>query len=427
MPAAALPFSFVGPLPPSKSLLIRWHLLRLVQPALALPPLSRCDDVQVMAAACQALAHAPPHPPPTQPQVLFCGEAGLVLRLLLAHVSRRGGSFLLTGSSRLLERPHAPLLSALALLGTHTQPILHQGHPALFVTGPGWHQAPPPQTISLQGSQSSQFASALVLNAWRLPFPLALDLGALPSAGYLQLSLDLAAALGLSVQAPRPGHLLIPQDQLPQNTQLAPPTEADVSSAFAIAALAAVAGSAHIVNFPLHSHQPDVAFLPILTRMGVPLSLDATGLHVQAPPRLLPIQASLGASPDLFPVLAMLCALADGTSSLTGAPQLRAKESDRIATTAALLRSLGRTVTEHDDGLTISGHPLHPHDTSLPRSFDAQQDHRLVMAAAVARQAGFPLHIQGTAAVAKSFPEFLDLAKLSPASPARPLAPRDPR
>ena len=189
-------------------------------------------------------------------------------------------------------------------------------------------------------------------------------------------------------------------------------TEADVSSAFAVAALAAVAGSCHIVNFPLHSLQPDHCFVDVLKQMGVPLTLRDSGLFVQQAERLLPIEIGLGGAPDLTPVLAVLCALADGKSRLFGAPQLRGKESDRIATTCALLRALSRSHTARQDGVDIVGTPFHDADRGKRFLFDATGDHRLVMAAAVARWAGFPVEVAGLSAVDKSFPEFLSIAQL---------------
>ena len=92
------PFAFAGPLPPSKSLLIRQLLLKLYEPRIELPLLSQCQDVVAMQGACQALQAA------ESPRVVDCGEAGLVLRLCLGYAARQGGDYLLTGSPRLIER-----------------------------------------------------------------------------------------------------------------------------------------------------------------------------------------------------------------------------------------------------------------------------------------------------------------------------------
>ena len=154
--------------------------------------------------------------------------------------------------------------------------------------------------------------------------------------------------------------------------------------------------------------------------MGTPIELSAQGLSVRQAPHLLPVEVDVGGAPDLTPVLAVLAALASGRSLLFGAPQLRGKESDRIATTSALLTVLGRRHTPRNDGIEIFGSPLSETDRALPMRFDATGDHRLVMAAAVARSAGFPIEIQGLSAVHKSFPEFLSIAQLSASATAVP-------
>lgn len=403
------PFAFAGPLPPSKSLLIRQLLLKLYEPRIELPLLSQCQDVVAMQGACQALQAA------ESPRVVDCGEAGLVLRLCLGYAARQGGDYLLTGSPRLIERPHETLLAILRTLGAQVEfvqsagPSPHEG-PALRVKSAGWREVSTP--LPLVGGLSSQFASSLLLNAWRLPFALRLEVGEAPiSAGYLEMSIDVARRFGMDVQRESPAVLLIPPHQ--QITPAAGTAEADVSSAFAVAALAAVAGTAVITNFPQHSLQPDLAFIPILAQMGIPISLAANGLHVSLGERLRPIDVNVGGCPDLVPVLAVLCALADGRSRLYGAPHLRGKESDRVATTAALLAALGRACTPLPDGLEILGQPLCAADRARPCAFDAGSDHRLVMAAGVAARAGFPLAIRGLAAVRKSFPEFLAIAGIA--------------
>lgn len=400
-------FAFAGPLPPSKSLLIRLLLLRLYEPRIELPILSACHDVIAMQGACRALQA------PDSPRIVDCGEAGLVLRLLLGYASRRGGDTLLTGSPRLIERPHETLLAILRTLGSQVELAQRASGPALRVRSQGWR--PVAEPLPLAFGLSSQFASSLLLNAWQLPFALRLDVGEAPiSAGYLEMSIDVAQKLGMDVRRESPSILLIPPHQ--QITPAASSAEADVSSAFAVAALAAVAGTAHITNFPQHSLQPDREFIPILGRMGVPIELREDGLHVSRAEHLRPIDVNIGGSPDLVPVLSVLCSLADGKSRLHGAPHLRGKESDRVATTAALLAALGRDCTPLSDGLEISGQPFSAADQSRPCTFDAGSDHRLVMAAAVARHAGFPLAIRGLDAVRKSFPEFLAIADLSETS-----------
>lgn len=397
-------FAFSGSIPPSKSLLIRQLLLKLHTRDLSQPVLSECADVQVMHKACVAFEKGD--------RQIDCGEAGLVLRLCVGYASRVGGLYELRGSRRLMERPHESFFQVLARVGTRVVRSVGTDKPSLRVEGPAWER--PNGPIPLLGGTSSQFASSLLLNAWRLPFQLELLCDREPvSKGYLEMSIDLCERWGMQIDRTYESDqmtLIVPVRQVPIPRPSI--SEADVSSAFAVAALAAVSGRCFIDNFPTKTLQPDHRFVEILSQMGVPLELNGRGLSVQKAARLCSIEVDLGGAPDLAPVLAVLCAISDGTSRIYGAPHLRGKESDRIASTCGLLHILGRACTPTEDGMVILGQPLSSRDMERSCSFDATGDHRLVMAGAVAQWAGFPINMSGVDAVHKSFPEFLTIAKL---------------
>ncbi|MGE0527083.1 MAG: 3-phosphoshikimate 1-carboxyvinyltransferase, partial [Bdellovibrionales bacterium] len=222
--------------------------------------------------------------------------------------------------------------------------------------------------------------------------------------GYWRMSTRLASSKGMRIDF-WDGDFRVPSRQMLTCEEIA--AEMDLSSAFALAAIAAVAGSAGFLNFPSQSLQPDAAFLPILQRMGVPASLQGTTLKVEKASGLHGIAVNLKNAPDLFPVLAALCALAKGESDLYGAPHLIHKESDRLGRMAGLLEALGRKVEIKPDGLVVRGHPPSPPGPGL--SFDCDQDHRLAFAAAVLKAAGFAIEIQHPEVVSKSFPEYWSL------------------
>ncbi len=121
---------------------------------------------------------------------------------------------------------------------------------------------------------------------------------------------------------------------------------------------------------------------------------------------------------DEVPILAVVAARAGGTTTIRDAAELRVKESDRVATTVALLRSFGVAADEREDGLAIAGGAaLHPGDV------DSHGDHRIAMAAAVAAAVAGG-RVRDVANVATSFPTFARLmgelgARLSESSPAR--------
>lgn len=109
---------------------------------------------------------------------------------------------------------------------------------------------------------------------------------------------------------------------------------------------------------------------------------------------------------DEFPALFVAAAAAGGTTRVTGAAELRVKESDRIAVMAKGLRALGIAVDETPDGAIIHGGKLDEGEV------DSAGDHRCAMSFCVAGLiAQGPLHIRDCANVATSFPGFVEFAK----------------
>ena len=110
----------------------------------------------------------------------------------------------------------------------------------------------------------------------------------------------------------------------------------------------------------------------------------------------------LSGCPDLLPPLAVMAAARQGVTRFINGARLRIKESDRLTTTAALLAALGVSVRELSDGLIVQGGQPFTGGT-----VDGANDHRIVMAAAVAATAcSAPVTILGAEAVRKSYPSF---------------------
>ncbi|HSD90003.1 MAG TPA: hypothetical protein VLB44_20875, partial [Kofleriaceae bacterium] len=107
---------------------------------------------------------------------------------------------------------------------------------------------------------------------------------------------------------------------------------------------------------------------------------------------------------DELPILAVLAARARGTTVVRDAEEMRVKESDRIATTCAMLRGFGVRCEAHPDGFTVEGRP---EGLLEPARVHAEGDHRIAMAAAVAGLvASGTTHIDDADNVATSYPGF---------------------
>lgn len=348
---------------------------------------STCDDVVLMREALQALR---------QNRTINAGLAGTVLRFMALRASREPGKHRIEGERRLFERPQEDLVKILRQLSVRAE----LGPNFIEIEGEGWKLQG--DTLLIPTDKSSQFATAVLLNAWDLPFDLYVATGAHKvSQGYWHLTTKLMQQLGMKIDF-WDGDFRVPARQKLVKTEVH--CESDVSSAFAVAAVAAVNGQAMILDFPFESLQPDVSFINILPSMGVKVTRADSKLKIEKAARLNGVRVSLNNTPDLFPVLAALCALSEGESDLYGAPHLIHKESNRLQKMADILKLVGRTVEVKDDGLRIKGPVTKPGAETL--TIDCEGDHRLAFAAAVLKGAGWPIKIIGADSVNKSFPQF---------------------
>ncbi|MCM2280699.1 MAG: 3-phosphoshikimate 1-carboxyvinyltransferase [Bdellovibrionaceae bacterium] len=359
---------------------------------------SSCEDVVKMRSAIDSLKRG---------EDVDCGSAGTVFRFLAFRASRIPGRHRLTGTSRLLSRPQETLIEILAQLGVRA----HFEAGGFTIESEGWRD--PQKPLLIDRSKSSQFATGVLLNSWDLDFPLSLQWkneNDAVSEGYWQMTVAVASALGMTVEKVSEG-VRVPARSIVKGGRHW--VEIDLSSAFAVAAIATVSGQAAFDNFPNAAEclQPDREFVRILDRMGARIRESERTLSVSQATELRPIEWSLRDCPDLFPVLAVLCAFAEGTSTLFGAPHLAYKESNRITKTAELIGLLGRRCEPTSEGMIIHGSSAPaPASGAAPVEFDPDQDHRLAFAAAVARAADFQIHILHPEVVNKSFPEFWQVA-----------------
>jgi 3-phosphoshikimate 1-carboxyvinyltransferase len=281
----------------------------------------------------------------------------------------------------------------------------------MVIRSDGWNV--PSKGISIDQSVSSQFASALALSAWKLPVPLIVrGHGKVVSESYFAMTQQLLSRAGMEIRYEEPGSFTVPAGSSVRSGQIV--AEIDVSSAFAIAAFAALKGKAVFQRWPSDSLQPDAIFTSLLSRMGCRVIVSSGTLEVSSPEdRLVSIEHDLRNAPDLFPVLATLCALAKGKSRLFGAPHLKHKESDRREKTRELIQGLGRACNPIEGGLEIHGRPPEDGIPSKKVRYDTDHDHRLAFAAALAKRAGLNIDILHPEVVSKSFPEFWALTEAS--------------
>ncbi len=389
-------FCFSGIIPASKSNFNRALICASYGQGISLRGESSCDDVKKMKEALSQLG---------ENTAYDCGSAGTVLRFLALRLSRIPGQHILKGTERLMSRPHDDLHDIFSQLNIKME--LHSDR-LLILSPEGWK--PKNNILNVNREISSQFASGILLNSWDLDFPLRIQWhsGGV-SEGYWQMTAQVVKDFGMELTQDSFGVTVLPHAKTKIQFYN---VESDVSSAFAIAAYAALNGEATFQKFPFGTLQPDVVFLQILEKMGVGIERRGEDAHVfqKTPghPNLKGINWNLHACPDVFPVLATLCGFAKGYSRLDGAPQLIFKESNRIQKTAELLNKTGIKTKILSDGIEI-----HPHEgLGKPNSafgYETDHDHRLAFAAALVASQKYPIHILHREVVNKSFPEFWDI------------------
>ncbi len=322
-----------------------------------------------------------------------CGESGSTLRFLLPVACALGKQAVLTGRGRLPQRPMAELCSALRAGGADVSadalPIGVNGKLSAGV-------------YRLPSKVSSQYISGLMFALPLLDGESVIELDGTPeSEPYIDMTISALKLFGVEVL--RKGHSYI----IPGGQKYISPgkvaVEGDWSNgAFWLCAAAIGNRPISISGLDINSRQGDSAVLSMLKSFGARVTSDGDMLTVY-PSKLRGIEIDAKNIPDLVPILSVTAAMAEGETRIYNAGRLRIKESDRIASTAALLRNLGADVTETEDGLRICGGGLHEGEVS---SFG---DHRIAMAASVAAcAADGEVMIKDAHVVAKSYPAFFE-------------------
>ena len=383
-------FRFLGQAPPSKSLLNRALIVKSWFPRLIIEGDNLCDDIQVMKKAIASLDTS---------QDFYCGLSATAFRFLALRLSRKKGKFLLKGEDALWRRPFKDLSVILSQLGVE-----------IFKTPEGWclvSQGWQPQGdyLVVPSQVSSQYASALVLNSWNYERDIYFSLTSQKiSYLYFKMTIDFVKQLGMEIKQSGK-EFYIPKNQTLKKFYYK--VEQDQSCLFALAALAVLNGKVVFTNWESKSLQPDSIFLDLLKNMGVGIELKNETISIFQTKNLKNINVDLSGSPDLFPVLSVLCAKAEGASQLSGLSHQAFKESHRLEKVIELLNLSGIQTELKKDTLWIHGKENWSSRSSF--SFKSDHDHRMVMAAQLVKSLSVPIDIQGKEAINKSFPDFFSL------------------
>ena len=384
-------FQFIGKAPFSKSLLNRALIIKSWYPDFVIHGSSSCEDILVMESAVKNLK---------QKKEFDCGLSGTAFRFLAVRLSREKGEFILKADTALFKRPMEEMSS---LLSQFSVSIQKTGQ-AYVISSEGWKLQG--DCVYVPSRRTSQWASALLLNSWSFNQDLYFIFSqSAVSYPHFKMTLDFVKSLGLVVQQ-QGDEFFIPKGQSLKTKEYHP--EQDKSCLFALACFAVLKGQAVFLNWETESLQADHIFSDILQKIGAPVELRKDQLIISKSASLKTLNVSLKGGPDLFPMLAVLCAKAEGLSVLKDISHLAFKESNRLQKMKELLEKCGILVKIQEDDFLIYGQREWGCEIP-PFVFDTEQDHRLVMAGELVASLDVPITLKGKVSVNKSFPEFYSL------------------
>ncbi len=339
---------------------------------------------------------------------LDLGNSGTGMRLLAGLLAGQAFETELTGDASLCSRPMRRIKEPLEAMGAHVELTGDAGTAPLRVGGAPLHAISYPLPVASAQVKSCVLLAGLYADGATTviePRPtrdhteqLLRRMGVPVTVDGLSVSLDGFGRRGPQLVA---GPIAIPGDFS--------------SAAFWIVAAACRPGSrVAIRNVGLNPRR--TALLDVLRRMGAGLSItpvsegdagEPVGDIVVNGSRLHGTTVEGDEIPNLIdelPLVAVAGAMAEGQTVIRGAEELRVKESDRIATTVAMLRAVGVQVDEAADGMTVTGGPV-----KGGASVDSHGDHRIAMCTAILGLVGQgPVEVVNVDCIATSYPSFWD-------------------
>ncbi len=356
-------------LPASKSISNRALIINALAESNCTPDnLSDCDDTRVM---IKALTQ--------DEETIDIMAAGTAMRFLTAYLSVTPGERIITGTTRMQQRPIQILVNALRELGAEINYINNEGFPPLRIKGTELKG----NEITLKGNVSSQYISALLMIAPALKNGIVLHLsGEIISRPYINLTLQLMQDFGAKAAWTSSDSISV----APQPYTSIPFTvESDWSAASYWYQIAALSPKTEIELLGLfrNSYQGDSRGAEVFSRLGITTEFTTKGVKLKktgkAPKRL---EEDFIDIPDLAQTFVVTCALMNIPFRFTGLQSLKIKETDRIAALRNELKKLGYLIEEENDSVLMwNGERCEPEETPVIATYE---DHRMAMAFAPA-------------------------------------------
>jgi len=341
--------------------------------------------------------------PPAAP--LDMGNSGTAMRLMAGVLCAQGFNGSLIGDASLSRRPMSRIIQPLTQMGA-TISAADAGCPPLNIKGGQQLHG-----IDYQLPVASAQVKSAVLLAGLFAEGVTSVTEPAPARDHTERMLQ---GFGYAIDRQGPKCSLTGGGTL-QPCQVDIP--GDISSAAFFLVGATIARDSHITLQHVGVNPTRTGVINILQAMGADIRIENPRVVGGEPVADLQVRTAalqgikvpadqVPLAIDEFPVLCVAAACAEGETVITGAAELRVKESDRIRAMATGLRGLGITVNETADGMIIQGGALRG------GTVECFHDHRIAMAFAIAglRAAG-PIQIRDCSSVATSYPEFVEQAQ----------------
>jgi 3-phosphoshikimate 1-carboxyvinyltransferase len=374
----------------SKSESNRLLILKALDPYLEISNLSNSDDTQVTQKALN-----------NNESIVDIHHAGTAMRFLTAFFSVKPNSkVVLTGSSRMQDRPVELLVEALRSLGAEIEYVNKKGFPPLKITGKKIDVS----QVSLPANISSQYISALMLIAPSLENGLEIDLiGETTSIPYIKMTQTLLENLGFKTFFNDNKIKISPADKIILNQWT---VESDWSSASYFYSVVAIANTSEITlkSYYSESLQGDSDLVQIYKKIGVTTVFNNGSIILSKTPSFaLPevLDLDLRNTPDLAQTIAVSCFGLGVDCNLIGLHTLKIKETDRLEALKIELEKLGAMISITNDSLELRFSGVINQNISI----DTYNDHRMAMAFAPLG-IKVPIVINNSEVVSKSYPGF---------------------
>lgn len=376
----------------SKSESNRLLLLQALYPAITISNLSESDDSEAMQKALSG-----------NDSMVDIHHAGTAMRFLTAYYAiQEGKEVVLTGSSRMKERPIGVLVDALRSLGATIEYVENEGFPPIKIAG----QKLLKNKVSIKAGVSSQYITALLLIAAKLENGLELTLeGEITSRPYIEMTLSLLNQVGIDNRFEGNVITVLPK---PEIAALASKVvvESDWSSAsyfYSIAALANEDISISLSSYKKYSLQGDSALAVIYRTLGVETVFKENTILLSKTTASDSVNLDLNDTPDIAQTIAVTCFGLGIACSLTGLHTLKIKETDRLEALKTEMEKLGAKITVTNDSLMLEASDTINSNVAIA----TYNDHRMAMAFAPLA-VKVPVRIQDADVVSKSYPAFWD-------------------